>query len=445
MSQPGHHVQISPSVRVRPSVRPGPYIAAGLLVVLAMFGGLGTWAALAPLSGAVIAPGTVTVDTKRKTVQHLEGGIVAEILARDGDRVARGQLLIRLDETRASANLAILDGRLSDLKARRARLLAERHGADRVVFADGLLHRKDDPHVAEILAGQQDLFAARRESLAGEIAILQQSIRQFREEVKGLEAQQRSKARQVELIEDELAGLRLLYEKGYAPRTRILALERAAEQLKGERGEHVAEIAKARRSIGEVRLKVLQLQKSFREKVVAELREVQAEIFDLEERRVAFEDALDRLDIRAPRAGTVVRLSVHTLGAVIGPGEAVMDIVPQDDDLGIEARGRPQDVDKVQLRQTTVVRLSAFNLRTTPELRGAVIAVSADRLVDEDTREPYYLTRVRIPEAELAKIGELKLVPGMPAEVFIDTGERTALSYLLKPFSDGLARAFKDE
>jgi HlyD family type I secretion membrane fusion protein len=423
---------------------PRSYIRAGLLIVALLFGGLGTWASLAPLHGAVIAPGVVTVISKRKTVQHLDGGIAREILVEDGDAVAQGDLLIRLDDTQTRAALAIAEAQLDVLRAREARLVAERDEADEIVLSEYLAGRGDDAQVAEILESQRQLFAARRTSLQGEIEILSQRIGQLGDEVRGLEAQRSSKQRQIELIEEELAGLHELFERGFASRNRMRELEREAAELAGELGEHVADIARARNGIGEAKLRVFQLRKDFRESVVAELHDVRSEIFDASERRVAALDRFRRLEIRSPRAGRVVAKSVHTVGAVIAPGEPILQIVPEDDELVVEAKVQPSDIDRVSVGQPARVRLSAFDLRTTPELEGEVIHVSADRVGDSREGAPHYLIRTRIPPEQLARLGELRLIPGMPAETFIQTGARTVMAYLLKPLRDGLARTFRD-
>ncbi len=422
-----------------------PYIFVGFVVVLSVFGGLGAWASLAPLSGAVIAPGTVVVDSNQRTVQHLEGGIVSEILIRDGDRIAKDDLLLRLDDTRAAASLAILDGQLHVLRAREARLLAERDLKETVSFPEGLLGLADDGEVSAILAGERDQFTARQAALDGQVEILKGRVSQFRDEIGGLEAQVGAKVRQIALIGQELKGLRQLHEKGYAPLTRILALEREAERLGGEQGQHKAEIARAKGGIGESELQIVQLRKTFREEVVAELRDTQAEIFDLSQRRVAAADDVRRVEVRAPIGGVVMGLGVHTLGGVISPGQPILYIVPSDDTLVIEAQVAPQDIDKVAPGLASVVRLSAFSIRSTPELLGEVITVSPDRFVDEASGEQFYKARVRIPEDQLAKLNGLALLPGMPAEVFINTGERKALSYFVKPFTDSLTRAFRDD
>lgn len=422
-----------------------PYVLVGCLIVLVMVGALGAWSALAPISGAVIAPGVVTVYSKRKTIQHLEGGIVAEILVRDGDRVDSGQQLIRLADTRVAANLAVLNSRLAVLRASEARLKAERDGRAAIDFPDILFAGRAVPNVDEITASETGLFLARRSARAGEIDILNQRIAQLEQQIAGLDAQQQANAGQIALIEDELTGLRSLYEKGYVSKPRILELERRREELKGERGQHIAEIARSQNAIGEARLEIIQVSNDFREEVATQLHEVQADLLDLQERYVAAADELSRLEVRAPQSGIVVGLDVHTVGGVIAPGQPILDIVPEEDELIIEAQVAPRDIDKVAIGLEAVIRLSAFDLRRTPELSGAVFSASADRIMEETSREPYYLVGARIPDSELSKLEQLELVPGMPAEVFIKTGERTALSYFIKPLVDGMARAFKDD
>lgn len=431
--------------RSQPKANTVPYILVGLTIVLVMFGGLGTWASLAQLDGAVVAPGVVTVYSKRQTVQHLEGGIVSEILVRDGDVAEKGQLLVRLTDTRARASLAILDGQLNVLRARLSRLNAESDGTAEITFDPALRHHEAAANLSNILRGEAQLFQARRASIQGEVEILTQRIDQLNEQIKGLNLQQKAEGRQIRLIEEEVKDLSALYEKGYAPKTRILALKRTGEQIRGERAEHIADIARAKNSIGETKLQIIQVTKNFRQEVIQELRTVQAEIFDLQERRVAADDELRRVEVRAPRAGTIVGMDVHTVGGVIGPGQPILDIVPDKDELVIEAQVAPQDIDKVSNGQDAVVRLSAFNLRTTPELIGKVFMSSADRMIDEASGQPYYLLGVRVSDDERSKLKDLELLPGMPAEVFVNTGERTALSYLVKPLTDALARTFKED
>ncbi|MEM7122543.1 MAG: HlyD family type I secretion periplasmic adaptor subunit [Pseudomonadota bacterium] len=420
------------------------FIVLGLIVVVILFGGIGTWAATAQLSSAAIAPGVVAVDTNWRTIQHLEGGIVAAIFVRDGDYVEEGDLLLRLDATRAEASITIIEGQLDLALATEARLIAERDGADAIVFPTGLFERHGEPEVAMIMSGQELLFVARRDSLAGQVSILNQRIDQLRNQIKGLEVQQSASYAQITLIEQELDGLRELYDEGYVTRSRILALERESERLRGERGEDLAAIAESEAAIGEASLQILQLEKGLREEVVAELRDVQSEIFDLEQRQIGAADILNRIEVRAPSSGTVLGLNAHTVGGVISPGDDIMNIVPEGDPLIIEARVQPNDIENVITGQTAEVRFSGLSQRDTPTLNGQVLTISADRLTDQQRGEDYYEARVIIPQDEIERLNDVELVPGMPAEVMILTGERTALNYLLEPIQAGLNRSFRE-
>ena len=421
------------------------YIWFGSLVLASVFGGIATWSVVGPIDGAVIATATLQVESNRKAVQHLEGGIVGEILVREGDTVRTGDILIRLDDTVARANLAIIDSQLDELLARRARLIAERDGLQTIGFPTALTARDDGPHVQEIIDGQRRHFVARRQTRNAQLDLLTQRARRLEDKIAGLQAQRASKLRQIELLERELVGLRDLHAKGFAPLTRILALEREAERLAGERGAHTAEIAEARNAIGEAEMQMLQVAKDFRTSVIGELRDAQVRIAELSERRIAARDQLRRIDILAPRDGTVLGLTVHTVGGVIAPGEPIMHVVPDGDRLLVAARVLPQDIDNIRIGSQTVIRLSAFSQRRTPEVVGQVETVAADSLADEVTGEPYYLALIALPDTLPPAFDDLTLVPGMPAETFIKTGERSAMSYLLKPLLDSLQRAFREE
>ncbi|MPZ11264.1 MAG: HlyD family type I secretion periplasmic adaptor subunit [Kiloniellaceae bacterium] len=419
-------------------------VIAGLAVVCFTFGGFFGWAAYAELSSAVIASGTVMVDSNRKAIQHMEGGIVKEILVRNGDAVATGALLLRLDETRARASLAIVQSKLDQALASEARLLAEREGAESIVVPAAFAGREAAPQLQEILHGQESQFQARRETLLGETGIYEQRIAQIDEQITGFRAQQQSKSRQIELIEEELAGLKTLLAKGFAEKPKVLALEREAARLGGERGELIAEIASAKTSISEAKLQILQLRKDFREQVEQELREVRAEILDLRERVAAASFVLDHLEVRAPEDGVVVGLQVHAHGQVVRPGQTMLEMVPVDDQLVVEAKVRPVDIDNLAIGLEADVLFTAFPQRTTPRLLGSVVYVSADRFEDERSGEAYYLARVSVSEAEAARLGERKLHPGMPADVMIKTGARTALDYLVQPLRDSIMRAWRE-
>lgn len=429
-----------------PSLPRGPQrvIQVGLLVVLLAFGGVGTWAAVAEIDGAVIAPGELKVAGSRKTVQHLEGGIVAEILVKDGSIVEAGEVLLRLDPTRVKASLAILEGELDLLRAREARLAAERANASKIQFPAALTQRRGDANVAEILAGQEQLFEARRTSLEGEIELLGQRVFQYEDEITGLAQQVLSKERQLEIVEEELEVLYVLFDKGVESKQRINGMERLAEELRGDVGAHLTATARAENAISGANLQIIQVRNQRIEEVSKELDQVQATLFDTEEQHVAALDRMNRLEVRAPQAGVVMDKKVTTPGGVIAAGEPLLDIVPEGADLVIQARVQTADIDKVVTGQTAIVRLSAFDLRTTPELRGNVVNVSPDRLTDEATGAPYYEVESRIPEEEIAKLGTLALRPGMPAETFVQTGKRTVLSYLTKPLLDAINHSLRE-
>lgn len=413
-------------------------VTLGSLIIAVFFGGFLSWATLAPLDSAAIAQGTVAVEGNRKTIQHLEGGIVAEILARDGDTVAPGDVLVRLDATKSRATLDLLRGRASVARALEARLLAERDGLGAISFPTSLSEAEADSQAAEIRRGQEAIFAARRDALQGQTAILAQRVSQYEEEIRGIEGQIRSETRQIKLIDEELAGMRDLFAKGLAQKSKLLSLERRAAEIEGSRSLHVAQIARARQSIGETRLRITELRTSRANEVVEELRGVRSDLYDLEERLRAAEDVLRRTEVTAPIAGKVVASKVHTPGGVVAPAAAMMDIVPSDERLIVEARIDPQDIDVVHDGLEAQVRLTAFNQRNTLPVNGRVVSVSADHLVDEANGQTYYLARIQLPETTA------ELQPGMPAEVMIVTGERTLLGYLLEPLFKSFGRAFRE-
>ena len=419
------------------------FIVAGLLVVLVLFGGLVGWSIAAKIDGAVIAPGTIIVESNRKSVQHLDGGVIRAIFVQEGDVVSAGDVLVRLDDTIERADLAIVTDQLHELMARRARLRAEIDGTDEIAF-DAELLALDADGPTGILEGQRELFAAGRAAREGQQRIFEQRIANFRDQIDGLTEQSAARSSQIELARQELAGVERLHRNGHAPLTRVLELKRLINQIEASRAEHATDIARATNAIGEVGLQQIQVRQDFRERVTEELRDVQARIQGLIERRVAAELRLARAEITAPQSGTILALSTHTVGGVIQPGETIMQIVPGDDDLVLRAQVQPQDVDKVRAGQSSRIRLSAFDQQSTPEIFGTLESVSADQVEDPRLREPVFVARIRIDDAELDRLGDLQLVPGMPAEVFIQTGERLAISYLLKPVLETFARAFKD-
>lgn len=425
-------------------LRYGRVIGAGIVVVALLFGGFGTWALTADLASAVLASGIVTVDGKRKQVQHQEGGTVKALLVSDGDRVEMGQPLVLLDETRPQAVYRMTKASHDAALMRQARLAAERDTATDVPVPAELVDVQDAPEVAELIAGQRALFAARRESLNGTIEILIQREAQLDREIVGLAAQEKSKARQLELVRDELDGQQQLFSQGLSPKTRVLALEREQARLEGERGELIADIARTEKAIGETRMEVLQRKREFRESVESELRTTQQELFDLRERMVATKDVLDRIVVRAPASGVVVGLDVNTIGGVIAPGETILEIVPDSKELVVEARVSPLDVDSLRIGQPAEVRFTAFRQQTTPLLEGSFVYVSADVMLDERSGQSHYVVRVQVPEDEVRRLGELELVPGMPAEVAIKTGDQRPVDYLVQPIVQSIDRAWRE-
>ena len=419
------------------------HLLGGLAVVALLAGGVGGLAATTELSGAVIAPGSLVVDSNVKKVQHPTGGVVGELRARDGDKVKAGDIVVRLDETITQANLAIVVKSLNELQSRLARLEAERDNVDTIVFPAELLARADDPELARSMTGERNLFEFRKSARAGQKAQLRERIAQLKEEIQGLTGQVAAKKRETELIGQELEGVRDLWRKNLVQIQRVTALERDAARLEGERGQLIASTAQAKGKISEIELQILQIDQDLRSEVAKDLREVQGKIAELVERKVAAEDQLKRIDIRSPQDGMVHQSTVHTVGGVISPGEAIMLIVPEADALTVEAKLAPQDIDQVRVGQTAALRFSAFSQRTTPELNGVVSRVSADLTTDQRTGAAYYVVRITLSESELARLEGLRLVPGMPVEAFIRTGERTVLSYVMKPFTDQITRSFR--
>ena len=413
------------------------------LVVFLTFG-IGGWAATANIAGALIAPGSLVVGSHVKKIQHPNGGVVGELRVHDGDHVKKGDILVRLDETETRANLEIYSKGLDELTARKARLQAERDGRTSLTFPRELLARTNDPDVAEILASEKRLFEIRRAARLGKKAQLKQRIEQLENEVKGLEAQQTAKAQGIDLITRELSGVRKLYAKKLVSLARMTQLERQKTQLDGERGQLIATVAQSKGKIAEIRLQIIQVDQDLSSEVGKELREIDAKIGEFIERKITAEDQLKRIDIRAPQDGIVFQSTVHTVGGVIKAGEMIMLIVPKSDRLEVEAAVKPHDIDQVQVGQSAILRFASFNSRTTPEIKGTVIRVSADTSTDQRTGQSYYSVRITMPPQEAARLGNVKLLPGMPVEAFLQTGERTVISYLMKPLGDQIARAFTE-
>jgi len=421
------------------------HVIAAAVVILVLVVGVGGWGATAVISGAVVAPGSLVVDSNVKKVQHPTGGIVGELPVRDGDRVHAGDIVVRLDETVTRANLAIVSKGLDELRARKARLESERDGWDTIVFPAQLVAGASDPDLAAAMDSERKLFNLRKTARNGQKAQLQERITQLGEEITGLTAQQNSKAKEITLVERELIGVRDLWNKNLIQLNRLTALEREAARLDGERGQLVAAAAQAKGKVAETALQILQIDQDLASEVAKELRDVDGKIGEFIERKVTAEDQLKRIDIRAPQDGTVFQLAVHTVGGVITAGDPIMLIVPEADNLSVEVKVNPQDIDQLQLNQKAILRFSAFNARTTPEIEGIVTRISADTSTDQRTGQTYYTLRISMPAEQIERLGNVKLLPGMPVEAFVQTGDRTMLSYLMKPLHDQVMRAFREK
>lgn len=420
-------------------------IASAAVIIGVFFVGFLGWAGFAPLQSAAIAQGVVSVDGSRKTIQHLEGGIVSEILVREGDIVEAGQILIRLEETTPRATSELLRGRWMVASALEARLKAERDHLEEIEFPVELTARNDDPKVAQIIKGQNNIFESRRGVMAGQSSILQQRIAQLNEEINGIKGQIHAEDIQITLIKEEIADVKALFEKGFARKPRLLQLQRRAAELEGTRNLHQAQIARAKQNITETNIRTNELKNSMLNEVVEELRRTQSELYDLDERLRAAGDVLSRTEIRSPLSGTVVGLQVHTAGGVIASGAPLLDVVPNEMSLVVEAKINPRDIDIVRNGLNAQVRFTAFNQRHRAPAEGKVTAISADRLSDENSGDDYYLARIELGAEQDASIDITELRPGMQAEVMIVTGERTAIEYFLEPVAQSFGRAFRED
>ena len=421
------------------------HLALGIGISAALVVGVGGWATFTMISGAVIAPGQLVVESDVKKVQHPTGGVVGELRVHDGDRVKAGDVLIRLDETQTRVSLDIVRKALDELAARRARDEAERDGSSLVTFPIDLLEQRNrDSAVAQLLEGESRLFAARVAGREGQKAQLRERVAQLRQEIDGLTQQAAAKEREIALIGSELKGVRELYAKNLVPLSRVTALERDGARLEGERGQLVAGTASAKGKIAETELQIIQIDTDMRSEVGKDMAEIRGRWSEYVEKRVAAEDQLKRVDLRAPQDGTVHQLTVHTIGGLVTPSEPAMLIVPEADQLAVEVRIQPQDIDNVRMGQATVLRFAAFNQQVTPEINGVVSRVSADVSQDAKTGLVHYTARISIPEEQKARLGRVRLVPGMPVEAFMQLGDRTVLSYLTKPLTDQIAKAWRE-
>jgi HlyD family secretion protein len=413
-------------------------VAIGLLVF-----GAGGWALTTELAGAVLASGTVVVEGNVKAVQHPLGGVVEEIAVRNGSTVRQGDVVLRLDDDVARADLALYDTALDALYVRRTRLKAERDGQSELGPVVELMQRTDEPDVAELIASETRYFDSRTQARSGLKAQLRQRIAQLQEEIDGLRVQSAAQEDAIALMRDELEGLERLYAQKIVARTRMLELKREESAMRGALGQQMAQIASSGGRVAETELQILQIDQELRNEVTKELREANEKIAELTQRRIGALDQLKRVDIQAPHDGIVHELAVHTVGGVIAAGDTLMWIVPGDEMLSVEVNVAAQDRDQLHLGQDALMRMSAFNQRTTPEIYGEVSVIAADLVEDQRTGLQYYPVRLRIPEEERERLGENILAPGMPVETFIQTGQRTILSYLVKPLSDYLTRAFR--
>lgn len=420
------------------------HLIGGTIIALGLTAGIGGWAATTELSGAVTASGSIVVDSNVKKVQHLTGGIVGELMVREGDHVHVGDTLVRLDETVLRAGLAIVTKGLDEMRARKARLASERDGAGQVIVPKELRDTPWSPEFASALDSERKLFHLRRAARQGQKAQLGQRIAQLEDEVRGYAALQEAKAEEIELIQRELAGVKVLWEKNLVQINRLTILEREKARLKGELAQSMASSAQVRGKISEIELQIIQIDQDLSSEVAKELREIDGKIGEFIERKVTAEDQLKRVDIRAPQSGVVHQLNVHTVGGVVSPADPVMLIVPEADLLTVEAKISPQDIDQLHMGQAASLRFSSFNQRTTPEINGTVSRISADVTADQRTGQNYYTARVAITPEELSRLGSVKLLPGMPAEIFARTYDRSVLSYFIKPLSDQIVRAFRE-
>jgi HlyD family secretion protein len=420
----------------------------GYAAIFLFFGSVGTWATVGHLRGAVIASGSLVVESNVKKVQHPTGGIVKDILVAEGDDVKEGQILIRLDDTVTRATLGIVQSQLDELLAREARLEAERDDASRIIFPDELVGRQDNVHVKSAMGGEEKLFESRRNERLGKTSQLQARIVQSREESRGLEAQQDAKEKEIKLILQELSGVRDLFTKSLVSVNRLMQLERDQTRLEGERGQIIAEKARVQGRIHELELQIIQVDQDFRTELLKDMRDTQGKIAELREKYIAAKDQLSHMDIRAPQSGFVYELSAHTVGGVVSPGSTIMEIVPEGEHLLVEAKVPPQDVDQLTLGGSAAVEILAGDRRTMPELAGRVVFISPDSIREPSAggqpQAPYYVVRIALPKAEIDRLGDFKLLPGMTAEAFIQTSDRTPLQYLLKPLREQIVRTFRE-
>lgn len=422
----------------------GPLIW-GVFIFVILFGGIGAWLVMAQLSGAVIASGTVSVLGKPKTIQHLDGGIVTEIAIQNGAVANEGDLLIRLDDTVLLSNLEIYESRLQEALAKRDRLRSEQLSRSSIAFNNEDLNELEIQPDSRIREGQQTLFAARRARVLGEISQLEKKVEQFRDQTFGLTSAVSAKREQMSLLRVERDNLSDLAAQGYAAKNRVLGFDRQVSELNGQISGDTAELARIDNLVTETRIQMGQVRREFSESVIAELRDVEGQVNDLVQQIVATRDQLSRVDIVSPVSGVIHELSIFTIGGVITPGAPILQVVPVSEEMEFELNVEPLFIDQVYLDQPAAVVFSAFNARTTPQLDGHVIGISPDSVVNQEQGTAYYRVKVAVSDEELSRLGDLQLVPGMPVEVFLTTQQRTPLDYLIRPLTDNMKRAMREE
>lgn len=417
---------------------------AGYALIFSTFGVMGAWAAIARLDRAVVSPGTITMENSRKVVQHFEGGMVREILVRESQTVEQGELLMRLDPVQSRASVDLFRSQLDAGLVQEARLMAERDGAAGLELPAEILARRTDPLIARIIVDQTNQFKERQGSLKGQVELLESRARQLQTEISGIAVEKASTEAQVGFINQELVGLRTLREKNLIPMNRLLVMERERTRLEGVIGRSIADTAKAENGIGEAGLQITQIKQKLREDIAGQLLETRQKVSELREKLSVSQDVLKRLEVKAPRSGVVQSLKVYTVGQVIRSGEPLMEIVPSDDTLVVHVQFSPNDLETVHAGMPAEIKFPAFHSRRIPIILGNLETISRDRLIDETTHQPYFLGIVQISKLQIPEVMQGRLVAGMPAEVVITTGERTALNYMVAPFFEAMGRSFNE-